>query len=101
MKFRSSKARVRLALRAVLEFFMPGHLDGFEFAFVRGGWIPLEVGQFGHVAVKVGEADGKRIEFGMSFREKNADIFGVVPSERFRHRVPCSSDALPKCNCRS
>jgi hypothetical protein len=35
--------------------------------------------------VEVGEADGERVEFGMSFGEQDADVFGVVPGERFRH----------------
>ena len=60
---------------------MPGHLDGFQFAFVRGFGIAGEVGQFGDVAVQVGEADRERIEFGMSFGEQDADVFGVVPGE--------------------
>ena len=58
---------------------MPRHLDGFELAFVGSCGIALEIRQFSHVAVQVGEADGERIELGMDFREEDADVFGVVP----------------------
>ena len=60
---------------------MPGHLDGFELAFVRSFGIAGEVGQFCDVAMQVGEADGERIEFGMSFGKQDAEVFGVVPGE--------------------
>ena len=66
---------------------MPGHLDGFQLAFVRGFGIAGEVGQFGHVAMQVGEAHGERIEFGVSFGQQDAEVFGVVP-------VSC----LPPCS---
>ena len=69
----------RLGLGAVLEFFMPRHLDGFELAFVGSCGIALEIRQFSHVAVQVGEADGEGIDFRMSFGEPDADVFGVVP----------------------
>jgi hypothetical protein len=32
---RGDAARPEIALLAILKFFVPGHLDGFEFAFVR------------------------------------------------------------------
>src|SRR5208337_4188125 len=38
-----------------------------------------------YIAVQVSEADGEGIDLGMSFREQDADIFGIVPSERFGH----------------
>ena len=71
---------VRLALGTVLEFLMPSHLDGFELAFVRGSGITLEIRQFSYVAVQIGEADGERINLGMSLREQDADVLGVVPA---------------------
>jgi len=64
---------------------MPCHLDGLEFAFVRCSGIAFEVGKFGDVAMQVGEADGERIDLGMIFGEEDADVFGVVPGERFGH----------------
>src|ERR1039457_805110 len=73
--------RPSLPDRAVLEFFVPSHLDGFELALVGCPRIALKVGQFGHVTMQVGEADGEGIEFGMNFREQDADVFGVVPGE--------------------
>ena len=71
-----------LPLRAILKFFVPRHLDGFELAFVGSCRIAFEIGQFGYVAVQIGEAYGERIELGMDFGEQDADVFGVVPSER-------------------
>src|SRR5260370_14077095 len=41
----------------VLEFFVPGHLDGFELGFVGGGGIAGEAGELGDPFVHVGEAD--------------------------------------------
>jgi hypothetical protein len=35
--------------------------------------------------VKISEADGEGIDFGMNFAEQDADVFGVVPGERFGH----------------
>lgn len=64
---------------AVLIFFVPDHLDGFEFAFVRKLGIPVEAGEFRHPFVKVGEADGQRVGVWKFFRELEADFFGVVP----------------------
>jgi len=72
-------------LSAVLEFFVPGHLDGFEFAFVRGFGVAGEVGKLNHILVEVGEADGERVQFGVSFGQKDAEVLGVVPGELFWH----------------
>ena len=74
-----------LPLRSILELFVPRHLDGFELAFVGGSGVAFEVGELGDVFVQVGEANGEGIELGMYFTEQDADVFGVVPSERFRH----------------
>ena len=51
---------------------MPRHLDGFQLAFVGSSGITFEIGQFGHVAMQVGETDGERIEFGMYFGKQDA-----------------------------
>ena len=70
---------------AVLKFFVPGHLDGFEFAFVRELWVALEAGEFEDPFMKVGEADGERVYVRMLFHELDADFFGVVPIKFVRH----------------
>ena len=54
-----------LLLLAVLEFFVPGHLDGFQFGFVGGGGVAGEVGEFGDPFVHVGEAHGEGIGVGV------------------------------------
>ena len=45
----------------VLEFFVPGHLDGFELGFVGGGGIAGEARELGNPFVQVGEADTEGI----------------------------------------
>ena len=45
-------------LGAVLQFFVPGHLDGFEFGFVGVGGVAGEERELGDPFVHVGEADG-------------------------------------------
>jgi len=52
---------------AILKFFMPRHLDGFQFALIRLFGIVLELRQFDNVAVQIGEADSQRINIGMLF----------------------------------
>jgi hypothetical protein len=49
---------------AVLEFFVPGHLDGFEFAFVRSCWVAGKSRELGDPFVHIGEPDGERIGVG-------------------------------------
>src|SRR5579872_4351930 len=66
-------------LGAVLELFVPRHLDGFELAFVRRFGIASEIGQFGHVAMQVREAHRERVDFRMCFGKQNAEVFSVVP----------------------
>src|SRR5208282_1100282 len=55
-----------------------------------------------HIEVQVGEADSEGIDLGMSFGEQDADIFGIVPSERFGHgRVPYCSFKFPVSSFRN
>src|SRR6266852_2983348 len=74
----------QLAL-AVLEFFVPGHLDGFELGFVGGGGIAGEAGEFGDPFVHVSEADSERISVREFVRKCDGDVFEIVPSESWRH----------------
>ena len=69
----------------VLKFFVPGHLDGFELAFIRKLGIAGKTRKLGDPLVQVGEADSEGIEAGMLVRELNSDFFGVVPIECRRH----------------
>ena len=69
---------------AVLKFLMPSHLDSFQLAFVGLFRIVLEFGQFGDVAVQVGEADGKGVEVWMPLGQQNSQVFSVVPGKFLR-----------------
>src|SRR5229473_165541 len=70
---------------AVLELFVPGHLDGFELGFVGGGRVAGEAGEFGDPFVHVGEADGERVGFWEFVGQADGDIFEIVPTECRRH----------------
>ena len=52
-------------LLAVLKFFVPGHLDGFEFGLVGGGGVACEKWELGDPFVHVGEAHGEGIGVGV------------------------------------
>ena len=58
---------VAYLLLAVLEFFVPGHLDGFDFGFVGGGGVAGEEWEFDDPFVHVGEAHGEGIDVGVFF----------------------------------
>jgi len=63
---------------AVLKFLMPSHLDSFQLAFVGLFRIVLEFGQFGDVAVQVGEAESRHntpMPLETLIRELNGDLF--------------------------
>src|ERR1700675_2705391 len=79
-----------LALGAVQEFLVPRHLDSFQFALIGLFRITLELGQFDHVAMQIGETYVQRIEFGMLLGKKNSNVFGIIPRQFFRHRL-CTS----------
>src|SRR2546428_9677851 len=79
-----SKRLDRLSL-AVLEFLVPGHLDGFELGFVGGGGVAGEAGELGDPLVKIGEADGKRIGVRELVGEADGNVFEIVPTECWRH----------------
>jgi len=72
---------------AALKFFVPGHLNGFEFAFVGEFRVTLEAGEFENPFMKIGEADGERVDVRMRFRELNADFLGVVPIKFVSHHL--------------
>src|SRR5438477_7550346 len=77
-----SKCRAFLCLSGLLvvfEFFVPGHLDGLQLAFIGGLGITGEARQFGHVAMQVSKAHCERIELREFFLEQNADVFSIVP----------------------
>ena len=65
---------------AVLKFFVPGHLDGFEFAFVGGLGVAGETGELGDPFVHVGEADGERIGVGIFVGQRDGDVFDIGPN---------------------
>jgi glycosyl hydrolase family 2 len=90
-RFTKERRPTRSALSAILDFLVPGHLDRFQFAFVRGFGITGKVRQLGDVAVQVDETHGKRIESGVRFGKQDADVFGVVPSQFLCH-PQCSSE---------
>ena len=64
---------------------VPGHLNGLELSFIRFLGIVLELRQLRDIAVQIGVTDGKRIGVGMFFRQKDANVFGIVPGQVFRH----------------
>src|SRR5260370_34174429 len=64
---------------AVLKFFVPGHLDGFEFGFVGGSGVAGKAGELGGPFVHVRETDGKRIGVREFIREGDGDVFEFVP----------------------
>src|SRR5215510_14361123 len=83
----SSRTRVSARNKSVrvLIFLVPCHLNGFELAFVRLLRIVFELRQFGYEPMQVGEANGERIGVGMLLRQRDSDVFGVIPSQVFRH----------------
>jgi hypothetical protein len=70
---------------AVLKFFVPGHLDGFELPFVRKLGITGKTGELGNPLMKISEADGERVEIWKFLDELNANFLSVVPIECIRH----------------
>ena len=83
-EFRMEWIRPELAL-AVLKFFLPSHLDGFELGFVGGGGVAGEAGEFGDPFVHIGEADSEGIGVGKFVRQADGDVFDLVPAECWRH----------------
>src|SRR5260370_27536883 len=78
-------AGAELSSEAVLVFLVPGHLDGFELAFVGEFGVAGEAVKFADPFVKIGEADGERVGGGVFVGKPNADFFRVVPIERGGH----------------
>src|SRR6266478_1627438 len=74
----------QLAL-AVLEFFVPGHLDGFEFGFVGGGGVAGEAGEFGDPFVHVRKPDSEWIGVRKFVRQADGNVFEIVPPESRWH----------------
>src|SRR5205823_12159334 len=75
----------KLELLRVLPFFVPGHLDGFEFAFVRACGIAVEGGQFRNVAVQIGKTHRQWIGIRKFFCEYDAEILSIFPTKISRH----------------
>src|SRR6266436_180932 len=75
----------RRSALAVLKFFVPGHLDGFELGFVGGGGITGEAGEFGDPFVHVREADGEGIDVREFVGQADSDVFEIIPTECWRH----------------
>src|SRR5882724_12301088 len=71
----------------LLPLLVPGHLNRFEFLFVRLLRLPGEPLEFHHPAVQVSEAHGERIDIWVSFQEPDGDLFGVGPIH-FGHCSP-------------
>ncbi len=65
----------RPRVRSVPEFFVPGHLDGFELGFVGSGGIAGETGELGDPLVHVREADSERIGVRIFVGEADGDVF--------------------------
>ena len=67
---------------------MPCHLDRLQLTLVGLLGIVREVRQLGHILVQVGVTHTQRIEFGMGFGEKNADVFRVTQLSCFGMNAP-------------
>src|SRR5690242_4069561 len=74
----------RLCL-AVLEFFVPGHLNGFELAFVGSLRVTGKTWELGDPLVHVRKADGERIGIWVFVRQADSDVFDLVPTKCRRH----------------
>jgi hypothetical protein len=72
-------------LSAIEELCVPSHLNGFELSLAGFFWIIFEIGELDYVLVKIGKADGERVDFRMRLGKKNSDVFCVVPRELFGH----------------
>src|SRR5271156_1694258 len=102
-KVRGDAACAEAALLAFLEFFVPGHLNGFQLSFVRQLRVAGKSGQLDDPFVHVREAHGQRVHARMFFGELDADFLGVVPIKRLRHSVPlldANVSAPPGCGSR-
>src|SRR6266704_4002955 len=91
----SLHSRKRSAL-AVLEFFVPGHLDGFELGFIGSGGIAGEAGELGDPFVHVGEAHGERIDVREFVGQTDGDVLEIVPTECRRHVHSRKKDLTPR-----
>src|SRR5260370_36290800 len=69
-----------------LPLLVPGHLDGFELAFVRLGRIVAEIVELGDPLVQVGEAHLERILLGKLVIESHGDVFRLVPGDSLHIR---------------
>ena len=77
--------RVTSLVLRVLEFFVPGHLNGFETGLIGLGRVVGEAGQLRDIAVQVCKAHGQGVEVGKLLLQLNADFFGVGPQNLARH----------------
>jgi hypothetical protein len=71
--------KTNILFLSVLEFLVPCHLNGLEFAFRRLGGFVGECGEFNDHAMQIGEANFKRILFGEFVGEHQAEVIRVIP----------------------
>ena len=77
---------------------MPGHLDRFQFGLVGLGGIVFEAGEFSHIFVQISEADCERINFRMSLRQQDSDIFRVAPGKFLgMGKTPVKGNSSKEC----
>ena len=69
---------------AILPLFMPGHLDGLEFALVGFLRVTGETREFRNPLVHVGETDGQWIKVRKLVGEADGDVVQIVPVESVR-----------------
>src|SRR5271154_807509 len=81
----ATQTKTALPLRSIQNLVVPRHLDGFQLAFGRLLGIVLELGEFGHITMQVGEPHCQGIEFGVVLRKQNPDVHSVIPGEIFGH----------------
>src|SRR5262249_28928023 len=82
--------------QALISFVDPGGLDGFEDLLVGTARIVLEIGQFQHPAVQVGEAKIDVVGLGMALFQLNRDVLDVGPAQFAGHLA--SPTCRPSCS---
>jgi len=80
-KMKDPRARGPGLRLAIFEFLVPGHLDGFELAFVGKFGVAGEAGEVQDPFVEIGESDRERVEIREAVSELDADFFRVIPIE--------------------
>lgn len=62
-------------------FFVPGHLNRFELAFVRLRGVVVKIRQSDHPLVQIGESNGQGINVGVRLQQGERNVFGVGPGQ--------------------